>query len=1102
MRICRRCGSANDELARICSRCRSPLPGEFTRSLGGMGRSVERTEHFELHVAAGSFADQHAAEIGAGLEATAAALRDVLALTDGAAEHIRVYLGEMLPAPRGAQASESNGSWAVLERGEIWSIYRPDAPGIELDRAALRLLLWQAARVDLDAAPLVWQGILGICRRQLRGRPPASEVDGSLVAMSGGQAVPLQALWQRPGAEGPDASLAATSFLSYLLDRYGRDRLRTFVTAAVGSSADDAARAAYRTSIARLQKAWWKSVLASGRPAAGGIIHFLLSSFHHLRPYWKQEAGIVALLGVQLAFQQIFPRAQALLIDRAILPRDLRFLLGLVVFLFGMVVLVLMAGVLNDLLTSRVSESVLRSMRERMFVQLQRASHRFYNRMESGDLLSRFGSDLRSVQQGLTGTLTQGAFLVLSLVLSTVHILLINWLLAVLVLLTLPLFLLSTKFLGPPANRASLAFSQEQAAITSVVQEEIAAQPVVKAYNLQAFMLERFRAQAQALYRSAVRLFFLSSLFGVTANLLTTAVQVGILALGGYFVIEGRLLLGNLIEFLALLGLVIGPVQNMSGLLQGIQIAAASMDRVEEILNLEPDVQDAPNATELMPLRRSIRFENVGFSFDGERRQLDDISLEISAGQTVAFVGPSGSGKSTMLSLLMRFYEPDCGRVVVDGCNLRAVTLESLRAQIGTVFQENFLFNTSVRENIRYGRQGATDAEVEDAAKQAEIHEFILQLPQGYETSVGERGGNLSGGQRQRLAIARAILRQPSILVLDEATSALDARTENAVSHTLAALGSGRTTVSVTHRLATAATADRIFVLDGGRLVEQGTHEELLAAHGLYQHLYEEQGGSTAGGERALQVAYLRGVPLFEDLGDELLGQIAPLLRVQRAVPGERVLEAGDEADKLYLIVSGELEVLAPSAVGEDRLLALLGPGGYFGEIALLQEIARTATVRARTATHLLTLEKHAFHDLLRQIPLLRSRLDSAIAARTAAESPFPPPPEHDEPARPLEAAALEIVRGPERGLRFTLSGSVTGLGRNASNDVVLAERTVSGFHARIVRMAGGKYQIVDSKSTNGTFVNGARVGNPVTLADGDELQLGGFSLSFHANGR
>jgi ATP-binding cassette subfamily B protein len=428
---------------------------------------------------------------------------------------------------------------------------------------------------------------------------------------------------------------------------------------------------------------------------------------------------------------------------------------------------------------------------------------------------------------------------------------------------------------------------------------------------------------------------------------------------------------------------VIGPVQNISGITQGFQQATGAMDRVEEMLRVEPEIKDAPNATPIAPLARTIQLENVTFGYNPGEPTLQDLNLVIPAGSSVALVGPSGCGKSTILNLVMRFYDPTGGRVLFDGVDIREATVDSVRNQIGVVFQDSVLFNISIRENIRLGKLDATDAEVENAARAAEIHELIMRLPDGYDTTVGERGGRLSGGQRQRMAIARAIIRNPPILILDEATSALDPLTEAAINETLTRIGQGRTTISVTHRIASVVHADRIFVLDRGRLVESGTHEELLQAGGLFAHLWQEQGGALGDGRpRGVDLSHLRNVPIFAGLEAPALGQVAARLTPERFAPGETILRMGDVGDKMYIVQRGQVEVLAADPAMQLRPLAALREGDYFGEMALLRDAPRAATVRARTPVEAYSLGKDNLLALLQGNPALRGAMEEVVVAR------------------------------------------------------------------------------------------------------------------------
>ena len=667
------------------------------------------------------------------------------------------------------------------------------------------------------------------------------------------------------------------------------------------------------------------------------------------------------------------------------MPRDLRLLTVVLASLAGLFAAAALAGIGKDLLLARIVARVLNDVRLAMFEHLQRLSAAFYTRASTGDLVARFSSDLGTLETVLARSLPTLIYAGLQLVISTAVLLWLDARLALITLAFLPICVLGPRLLAGRATEASYQRRQQEAQALAAVQENIAAHAVVRAFALQSERRARFRAQLETLGNATARASYLGSLVGKTTDVGVNLVQLSVIAVGAWLVFNERLEVGGLFAFIGTfvnLGL---AISNLSQTIPALVQAATGLRRIDELLDAPVAVTDAPNAVAAPRLTREIHLDHVGFSYSGEQRNLDDVSIRIPAGHSVALVGGSGSGKSTILTLIARFYDPQEGAVTIDGCDVRGVTHASLLAQIGIVSQETVLFDTTVRENLRLARPGATDAAVEAAARAAEIHDFILTLPQGYDTVVGERGGRLSGGQRQRLALARAILREPAILILDEATSALDPATEAGIQRTLERLARDRTVISVTHRLSTAVSADTILVLDRGRVVERGTHADLLALAGVYHRLWQHQSGFvfSEDGQRAeVEARRLADVPVFSALDEVHLAAIADRFDTERYGRDKRVIEEGDPGDKLYIIARGSAEVRKREADGEERTIAVLEDGDVFGEIALLDDVPRNASIVTRTPCLMLTLGRQQFDHLVATVPGLRVAFEQVAAAR------------------------------------------------------------------------------------------------------------------------
>jgi len=465
----------------------------------------------------------------------------------------------------------------------------------------------------------------------------------------------------------------------------------------------------------------------------------------------------------------------------------------------------------------------------------------YYDKQQTGTVMSYITNDVSAMQSAIVNNLIEMVTEASILVGSLVMMVYLDWRLSLLTLMTIPLVGYAMKIFGRKLKSSGSLIQERMADITSMLQESIAAIRVVKSFVREAYEIKRFDHQNVLNFQAAMKNVKLMSLLTPTVEFLAAVAVTFIVWFGGYEVVNETITAGELVAFLTYAVNLANPVKRLSRVYGAIQKAMAAAERVFDVMDMDEQIKDGPDSKVLPKIEGKVVFDNVTFSYKEGQAALSNVSLTAEPGQMIALVGPSGSGKSTIANLIPRFYDIDSGSISIDGYDVREVTTDSLREQIGLVPQETMLFSTTVMENIRYGRLDATDEEIIAASKAANADEFIQELPDGYNTKIGERGLNLSGGQRQRLAIARAILKNPRVLILDEATSALDTESEKIVQDALDKLMVGRTSFVIAHRLSTIFNADQIFVVENGHVIEHGTHEELLAKDGLYSNLYNIQ---------------------------------------------------------------------------------------------------------------------------------------------------------------------------------------------------------------------------------------------------------------------
>jgi ATP-binding cassette subfamily B protein/subfamily B ATP-binding cassette protein MsbA len=586
----------------------------------------------------------------------------------------------------------------------------------------------------------------------------------------------------------------------------------------------------------------------------------------YLWPYWRLAAFSVVLIGLGALASLLAPWPLKILIDSVLQDHPLSpvvaFLVGpmdhsrvglmLFAVIAGVLVTLLQSGltVLDNYVNTKIDQSMILDFRSDLFRHAQRLSLAFHDQRRSGNLIYAINSQADAIAR-LVMTVPPLAQSVLTLVGMFCVLFLMDWQIALLALTVVPFLYYSVRYYMKNVQQRLYEVRQMEGESLSIIHEAISMLRVIVAFGREDFEHHRFRSQGERTIAARIKLTVRQTLFSLAVNMITALGTALVLGFGAYQALQGKLTAGQLLVVMAYLALVYKPLETICTTVGSLQELFTSLKMSFDLLDIEPEIQDKPGATVLERARGRVTFEGVHFHYKGRIETLKDTSFDAQAGQVVAIVGPTGAGKTTLISLIPRFYDVNQGRVLLDGRDIRDLSLRSLREQISIVLQEPLLFSGSIADNIRYGRLDAGMDEIMEAARAANAHDFIMKLPAQYNTELGERGAKLSGGERQRIAVARAFLKNAPILILDEPTSSIDSKTEAVILDALDRLMLGRTTFLIAHRLSTIRRADVILVIDKGRLVEQGTHAELLRRGGLYRQLYDMQTKQT--GRRLLE---------------------------------------------------------------------------------------------------------------------------------------------------------------------------------------------------------------------------------------------------------
>ncbi|QWU13286.1 ATP-binding cassette, subfamily B [Paenibacillus sophorae] len=574
----------------------------------------------------------------------------------------------------------------------------------------------------------------------------------------------------------------------------------------------------------------------------------LLRIYRYFLPYWKQTLVVLAILILTSLLGLLPPLLIQQIVDHALPGKDLRLLVFLVTASLGATVASGLLGVLQSYLNSFISQNIVYDMKNQMYRHLQGMPLQFFSNVKQGEVITRMTSDISGIQGVFSGTIVNFASNLLVLISTAVTLFLMNWKLALVSVLVVPLFVAPTRKMGSVRWKLAKQTQEKISEQNHIIEEtlSLSGYMLMKLFTREDTEQSRFREVSLATTRLQIRESMAGRWFMMLVSTFASIGPMLIYLYGGYLFIQGEITVGAIIAFVALLGRLYSPVGQLTNLYVDIKRSVALFERIFDYFDMEPQIVDSPHAVSLNEANSGIEFQNVSFAYQQGKAALRDISFKAGPGTMTALVGPSGAGKTTITNLIPRLYDTDSGSIRIGSADITSLTLKSLRSNIGLVTQDTYLFNGTIRENLLYAVGEADENKMVEACKAAYIHDFIMELPDGYDTVVGNRGIKLSGGEKQRISIARVLLKNPSIIIMDEATSSLDTVSEFYVQEAMAVLLKNKTSLVIAHRLSTILAADNILVVSEGKIVEEGKHEQLLEKNGVYKDLYDKQFGKKA----------------------------------------------------------------------------------------------------------------------------------------------------------------------------------------------------------------------------------------------------------------